>query len=168
MAQDEYEPDAATWFYREVVEPTVIEFLGKPDDIRLGCLACIALSSMVEHYYHARRQELGGQNAQDFRRSLAELSAAEIVFDVANATKHVVADRKRPYGFKAVEKIELNDASYKSNENESSIDFGDLEFPIGSQVMVPAGNDLICVLAAQVEAVHEMWCSKLGIRDSRA
>jgi len=164
MSVDEREPDPATWFFQEVVEPTATEFLNKPDNIRLGCLACIALSSMVEHYYHGRRHEFGDQSAQDSRRSLATLESAEIVFDVANATKHVVADRKRRYGFKAVERMELDDDTYQSDESEAGIDFGDLKFTIGSHVMVPTGDDLHCLLSAQVEAVCEMWRVKLGIK----
>jgi hypothetical protein len=164
MNADQQEPDRAVWFYQEVVEPTVAEFLGKRDDIRLGCLACIALSSMVEHYFHARRQEFGSQNAQDFRRTLAAYSAFEIVFDVANATKHVVPARNRAMDFKSASRImELDKDTYKSEQNndEPKSILGDLELPTGSHVMVLAGNDVDCVLADQVEAVNEMWRTKL-------
>jgi hypothetical protein len=165
MSADGEEPDRAIWFYREVVEPTVVGFLSKPDDIRLGCLACIALSSMVEHYFHARRQEFQGQNAQEFRRSLGSDSAVEIVFDVANATKHVVTGRKRDMDFNAVSTMELDEDTYKSDKSpdDPEIDFGDLELPKGSHVMVPVGNGLYCLLAGQVEAANEMWCTKLGL-----
>ncbi|MBV8775240.1 MAG: hypothetical protein JO166_23340 [Deltaproteobacteria bacterium] len=140
MSVSEYEADPGRWFFENVVEPTVKQFREKPDDMRLGCLACIVLSSMVEHYYHAHRQEFGTQTAQTFRRSLAKLPLAEIVFDVANATKHVVADRKRPYGFRSVESMELDADTYKPHENEAPVDLGDLKQPIGPHVMVPAGQ----------------------------
>ena len=165
MSANHEEPDAAVWFYRTVVEPTVAEFLSKPDDIRLGCLACIALSSMVEHYFHARRQELQGQNAQDLRRSLASKSAVEIVFDVANAAKHVVPARKREIDFKAASTIlNLDEDTYKyENPDDPKIDFEDLKLYMGSYVMVDVGKGLYCILEAQVKSANQMWRAKLGL-----
>jgi hypothetical protein len=147
-----------------VVGPTVAEFLSKPNDIRLGCLACIALSSMVEHYFHARRQELIGQNAQDLRRSLASNSAVEIVFDVANAAKHVVPARKREMDFKAASTVlNLEEDTYKHNPDEPEIDFGDLKHYSGPYVMVDVGKGLYCILEAQVKSANQMWGEKLSL-----
>jgi len=60
-AVDEQSPlDDAMIFFREVVEPTVAEFVERPDDRRRGCLACLCLASMADHYFHARPESREG------------------------------------------------------------------------------------------------------------
>ena len=83
--------DAARSFFREIVEPTVVEFLEQPADRRRGCLACLCLSSMSDHYFHARPKSVDGcANPNAFRVKLGDTNwAVKQVFGVANATKHV-------------------------------------------------------------------------------
>ena len=43
--------DAAIWFYREIVQPTVAEFLTERESVRRVVLACIVLSHMADHTF---------------------------------------------------------------------------------------------------------------------
>src|ERR1700730_3140902 len=68
--------DAAIWFYREIVQPTVAEFLTERESVRRVVLACIVLSHMADHYFHARHpvSSLG-----DFRTELRENGAFRLI-----------------------------------------------------------------------------------------
>lgn len=95
--------DPAVEFYRQIVEPTVAQFLTQPDDARLGCLACLVLASMADHYFHAREKPLEGHDEVGrFRFALGEARwPYRQVLAVANATKHVLPYRDR-LGFRQI------------------------------------------------------------------
>src|SRR5580704_156399 len=96
--------DRALWFFHEVVEPTVEEFLREPESMRLGCLACMALDSMVDHYFHARPIEGAAASPERLRAALSATWAFKQVSAVAKATKHVKPDRRRDrMGFEKIE-----------------------------------------------------------------
>jgi hypothetical protein len=56
--------DNATAFFRDVVEPTVAEFMHDRSNKRLGCLACLAVASMTEHYFYGRLQDSASKKAE--------------------------------------------------------------------------------------------------------
>ena len=88
--------DPALAFFREVVEPTVMEFLADPADKRRGCLACLAVAGMTEHYFHARPALAAGGEAALKKLKGALRDENKIlgwIADVANATKHVERGR---------------------------------------------------------------------------
>jgi hypothetical protein len=150
--------DRALWFFQEVVEPTVEGFLREPESMRLGCLACMALDSMVEHYFHARPIEGGASAPERLRAALSVNWAFKQVSAVANATKHVKPDRRRDrIGFEAVE--------------TRRIDFSTARFgwPIsGDQVMVDVAPSGPWPLSQLVTAAQEMWRVKLDLAAAAA
>lgn len=96
--------NAAVAFFHEMVEPTVAEFIAAPDDRRLGCLACLVLSSLADHYFHAfEAPKLIDVSPKKLRAAVGEfrsIAATENwsvnqIHDVANAAKHFakVGDR---------------------------------------------------------------------------
>jgi hypothetical protein len=81
-------------FFREMVDPTVAEFLADPSSKRRGCLACLVLASMTEHYIHAF-----SNGTEQSRRSMKKAFRDENkplgwIADVANATRHVERSSK--------------------------------------------------------------------------
>jgi hypothetical protein len=138
--------DAAIWFYREIVQPTVAEFLTERESVRRVVLACIVLSHMADHYFHARHpvSSLG-----DFRTELRENGAFRLIEDVTNGTKHVKRGRDGRLGFEDI--------------GAQEISFGNLHagWPIsGTEAMVEDDGNL-WLLSQLVQAVDEMWRAKL-------
>ncbi len=81
--------DDALAFFHDMVEPTVAEFMVDCADKRRGCLACLALASMTEHYVRSRL--CGTEQAKAFKAAIRnENKAVGWIADVANATRHVV------------------------------------------------------------------------------
>lgn len=96
--------DNASRFVLEMVEPTVAEFLAEPSDKRRGCLACLALASMTEHYHAAR---ISDADSGAFKGAVRkECPPMGWISDVANATKHVIAFKDR-IGFEDVQSKEM-------------------------------------------------------------
>lgn len=150
--------DPAASFFREIVAPTVADFLSTPDSRRLGCLACLALASMADHYFHARTAPVEGHNNPDeFRRSLgAQHWGAGVVIGVANATKHVV---RRP-----------GRAGYEDVQTQS-ITMGNLRagWPMnGRMVMVEVEPGNIWLLRDLVRASFDFWQKKLSLPPGKA
>ncbi|MBB3264072.1 hypothetical protein FHW79_001687 [Azospirillum sp. OGB3] len=146
------EGDGAVEFFREMVEPTVAEFLDRPDDRRLGCLACLCLASMADHYFHARprmRDERADPNG--FRRKIGESHwAVRQVIGVANATKHVVRLTGR-VGYQDISAQPITCANLRAG------------WPInGNQEMVEVEGGELWLLADLVEAALEFWRDRLA------
>lgn len=146
-------PDPAVSFFHEIVAPTVADFLRAPESRRLGCLACLALASMADHFFHARSVPVEGHtNADAFRRSLgAQHWGVGVVIGVANAAKHVV---RRPgrVGYEDVQAQEIT--------------FGNLRcgWPInGREVMIEVEPDNLWLLSTLTEAAMDFWKGKLGL-----
>lgn len=95
-------------FFREMVEPTVAEFMVDPSSKRRGCLACLVLASMTEHYIHAF-----SDGTEQTRKNMTKVFRDEnkplgLIADVANATKHV--ERSSKYdaiGFGDIQTMEM-------------------------------------------------------------
>lgn len=99
--------DDALRFFAEMVELTVVDFLANPHDKRLGCLACLTLASMTEHFYEATIAG-AGLSKSDFKGAIrAECPPMGWVADVANATKHVHGFSDR-IGFDAINSTEMD------------------------------------------------------------
>ena len=86
-------------FFKEVVQPTVDEYLAQPGDIRRGRLAAIVLNHMVD-YWH----EDTGKSLTSIRKTLSDAtrfrtySFFQTVMDVADVSKHarLELDRRTP------------------------------------------------------------------------
>lgn len=152
MIASDSRDDRATQFFREFVEHTVADFMAKRADKRLGCLACLALASLTEHYIHAR---LGG--SEDARKAFKlsvrqENKAVGWIADVANATRHVV----RPSKFDAI--------GYRDIQSMEMGRCGILRcgWPInGQEVLV--GPDHEWRLSDLIKCAVGFWREKLGI-----
>lgn len=152
--------DPALLYFREIVEPTVAEFMENRADKRRGCLACLALASMTEHYFRARPEHTAaGQRACDalsaFKGKVrAENKALGWIADVANATKHVVR-----YGKPDALKIGYGDVRTEEMGRAGVLRAG---WPIaGEEVLV--GADREWRLSVLIEAAMKFWRSELNL-----
>jgi len=143
--------DDALLFFREVVEPTVAEFMTDRANKRRGCLACLALASMTEHYFHAR-PELASIGKAEFKAKVRnENWAVGAIADVANATKHVLGDMQRgKWGYDDVNTHQLSA-------------FGILRagWPLGGHEVL-IGPDRAWRLSTLLDAAMTFWQAKLG------
>jgi hypothetical protein len=146
--------DEALTFFREIVGPTVAEFLDRPDDRRLGCLACLCLASMADHFFHARAERDGCCDARAFRRRIAAANwAVGQVIGIANATKHV---ERRPgrVGYHDIAPRQIACGNLRAG------------WPInGRRVMVEAEGRL-WLLSHLVKAAFAFWQTQLELRES--
>lgn len=147
-------PDAAAKFYRDIVKPTVEEFLADPSDKRRGCLASLALSSMAEHFFHARNPDAGNKRGalDSFKKEVRCANwAVGAVMDVANATKHVLRpERSGKWGYEDIDEHKLNT-------------FGVMRFgwPMGgSEILV--GPDRAWRLSTLVNEASRFWENRLA------
>jgi hypothetical protein len=145
-------PDDAVAFFQEIVEPTVAEFLEMPADRRLGCLACLCLASMADHYFHALPEScVGSANADIFRQKVANANwAVGQVIGVANATKHF---QRRPgrVGYKDVSAQQITLGNLRAG------------WPIsGAAVMVEVADGNVWLLTQLVETAMTFWGDRLA------
>jgi hypothetical protein len=128
--------DDALAFFQEMVEPTVAEFLTRPDDRRRGCVACLSVE--------------GSLDADAFRRSVSGKNwAVGQVIGVANATKHV---QRRPgrVGYQDVSVQEINAGNLRCG------------WPInGTEVMIEVKEDELWLLSDLVEEAVNFWRLRL-------
>ena len=135
-----------------MVEPTVSEFLADPSDHRKGCLACLCLASMADHFFHARPDSRGGcKDADSFRAMVGKSDwAVGQIIGIANATKHVERRRGR-VGYQDV--------------SAQKITLGNLRcgWPFnGSQVMVETKAGELWLLSHLVEAAMVYWRNRVA------
>lgn len=96
-------------FFEEVVKPTVDEYLARPEDIRRGRLAAIVLNHMVDYWCvdtasgdTRKEREAVLEDARAALRADTPIpshpgySAADIIRDLADASKHAKLTRKNP------------------------------------------------------------------------
>jgi hypothetical protein len=150
---DQIADDNGLTFFREMVEPTVAEFLAGPDDRRRGCLACLCLASMADHYFHAQPAFRDGcGDVRAFRVKIAGANwAVGQVIGIANAAKHVVRRSGR---------VGYDDIAPRQ------IAFGNLRcgWPInGRQVMVQAEGGKLWLLSHLAQAALEFWRSRSAL-----
>ena len=145
--------DNAAEFFHEFVEPTVAEFLAHPSDRRLGCLACLCLASMADHYFHARPKPIDGHTDPNrFRATIGDSNwAAGQVIGVANATKHVLRLSGR---------VGYDDIS----SQDITCDNLQCDWPInGTVVIIDVGNDDQWLLSTLVEEAIKYWRNRLAV-----
>lgn len=148
--------DPALAFFREVVEPTVAEFLADPADKRRGCLACLAIAGMTEHFLHARPDLARGGDAalMGLKGALCRENAAiGWIADVANATKHVLRPAARG-----------NRVGYGDVEPVVTSRFGVMRmgWPLGGEEVV-VGPEREWLLRELVEEAMRFWRARLGL-----
>lgn len=140
-------PDATDCFLNEIVAPTVKEFLKRPDDIRLGKVAAIILSSLADYFVHARPSlcSIVVQNAgprDKMSKHWEEWSKlcpeAGLVRDVGDATKHVRLTRPTAK-LKEVSGIKTDEVLLADGDSSTLLfSFEDGEFPLSLGVEVVA------------------------------
>ncbi|WP_439596713.1 hypothetical protein [Falsiroseomonas sp.] len=157
---DDLLQNAAAAFFTEMVEPTVAEFMAAPDNRRRGCLACLVVSSLADHYFHAiEAPKLGEVSTKKLREALksfrngvaAENWSVNQVHDIANATKHYA---------KMGDRVVLSDL-----QADEIGEFGVLQFgwPInGRYVIVEVAPDNTWLLSELVEEAARYWRYRLS------
>ena len=143
----------ASEFYHEVVAPTVSDFLNRPHDRRLACLACLCLSSMAVHYIHAVAEpaKISKEISSFWTAVRAENWAVGQVHDIANATKHVI--RRGPgVGYGDVSSQQIVVGNLRAG------------WPFaGMQVMVEVEPGNVWLVKDLVEAANQWWRDKLTL-----
>jgi hypothetical protein len=141
-------------FFREIVTPTVAEFMADPSDKRRGCLACLVLASMTEHYIHEFSD--GSEQAckkmkQAFRD---ENKALGWITDIANATRHVKRLSKyEAIGFGDIRTMEMGQCGVLR-----------CDWPIaGEEVLV--GPEHEWRLSDLIESTMDSWRKRLRLDD---
>lgn len=144
--------DNALEFFREIVEPTVTEFIANPADKRSGVLASLVLASMTEHFFHVR---IDGKKS-DFDAfkldSYNANGAVEWNAGVANATRHFKRLRKhRAIGLGEVQAMEMGRCGVLRTG-----------WPIGGEEVL-VGTGCEWRLSALIECAMEFWRDELGL-----
>lgn len=155
--------DRAWEWFKEIVEPTVAEFLEQPDSKRKGCLAILAVASMTEHYFHARLADLVPNESKDERKKRLGRFKAEVrdykqgtgvfpiglVADLANATKHVEA--KNGISHEGMIPTPANVCGVMK-----------CDWPLGLGVEILVGKNQEWRLVDMLECCMTFWCKKLS------
>jgi len=161
--------DPALEWFRDVVEPTVSEFLAEPGSKRRGCLAALAIAAMADHFYQARPDiQAQYKRVQDFRNSIwakrqngppgpGRNATISILHDVANATKHVRRmdpREKEPgrMGYQDIHATRFNVCGVMRSG-----------WPLSSEPEVLVGENLEWRLVELLACAMEFWRAKLGI-----
>lgn len=153
--------DMALLFFNEIARPTVDEFLAAPADKRRGCLACLAVAAITEHYFQSRPELVGvnqrpRQALEAFKVAIHEENGAVgWIADVANATKHVVRDGKR-----GAAKIRYGDVRAIATGQCGVMRCG---WPLGEGEEIVVGSNLEWRLSTLIEAAMDFWRAKLGL-----
>lgn len=161
--------DPALEWFRDVVEPTVAEFLATPGDKRRGCLAALAIDAMVDHFYQARPDIKDKfKKVQAFRRSiwdkdrkgppgLGRNATVSLLHDVANATKHV--ERFEPQPGKA------GRMGYQDIHSSPLNTFGIARFgwPFSSEPEILVGENREWRLVELIDCAMIFWREKLDL-----
>ncbi len=142
-------------FFREIVQPTIEDFVKRPGDIRLGVLACLVLQAMNEHYYQHNRSDLdkvrGCADVDAFKHALRmDDWAFGQIMDVANATKHVHTRSGKKF-------------SDLHHEVPGACGVMRCGFPISAQKYVFIDEENAWLLCQLVEYVTEKWSATLGL-----
>jgi hypothetical protein len=110
-------------YIREIVLPTVLEFMEKPRSRRHAYLTCMALFHVKDHLHEA-----GEVSIEDKMRA-ATGKAFDVVRAVCNGTKHVATDASHLIQFRAGDDFDRPPA--RSSEMEAGISrLGD---PVGGR-----------------------------------
>lgn len=139
-------------FFREMVEPTVDEFVAGKSNLRRGLLACLMIAAMTEHYFHAH-PEIGGLKG-DYKGPLRDPAqggnfAVGLIADVSNGTKHVTVSHGR-IGYNQTQTHEMGAAG--------TLRAG---WPIGGQEVL-VGFNREWRLSQLIESALDFWRQKLG------
>ena len=79
-------------YFYNIVEPTVAEFLSRPEDKRLAFLACVVVLHLRD-CLAAARGEVGCNVAM---RDLLNVKYYALISDIGNIAKHIELDPTRP------------------------------------------------------------------------
>ncbi len=81
-------------FFNETVKPTVDEYLNEPENIRRGRLAAIVLYHLEDYWRVDTKQNIHDElQTKTFIQGDASHSSADIIRDLANASKHAELTR---------------------------------------------------------------------------
>lgn len=143
--------DAAQTFFRDMVEPTVAEFLTDPSDKRRGCLACLVVASMTEHYFQAH-PDLPHASIASFKTQLRRDNwVLGAIADIANATKHVAPTRSEKWSYADINVI-----------NSGQCGILQCGWPIGAGDEVLVGPDMNWRLVELLEIAMDYWRAEVG------
>ena len=147
-------------FFQGVVQPTVDEYLAQPANIRRGRLAAIVLSHLVD-YWHVDTGESkntihAALRADTLIPNHPGYSSADIVRDLADASKHAKLDRKNP-------PPQLTDAGqvqqhYLGATGTDTVGLVPTGMPIPTDVRVTLDDGKSFILSYVIRALpHKVW-----------
>jgi hypothetical protein len=146
-------------FFTSTVKPTVTEFLGDIRDIRRGRLAAIVLSHMADYWaiqgYTGNDRNVIDKRLDKLRVDLInDCPDFEIIWNIADATKHVRLTTKRP------RKLSTSDQIIKPL-GIFGAPFNTAVFNEASIVEIVLDNKKKRPLAGVIQSVFAMWERKL-------
>ena len=149
-------PNAST-FLSHTVEPTVLEFVNVPYDIRRGRLAAIVLYHMADHFaldgFASRERKLMDREIEAARESVRSKSPEfALIRDVADASKHakLALSRNAPRQLSTSEQVSATPGLFQAP-------FGVGVFAEASQVLVTLDDGTVLPLLPAVCAVMAAW-----------
>ena len=169
----------AVEFFEEVVKPTVDEYLARPEDIRRGRLAAIVLNHMVDYWSvdtasgdTRKEREAALEDARAALRADTPIpnhpgySAADIIRDLADASKHAKLDRKSPPPqLTHAEQVKRHYIGAMGTSPMGTVPGGMLK-PVDVRVTLDDGKSFI--LSYVIRKVTDAWRNKLGIPGTQA
>ncbi|RCN59110.1 hypothetical protein [Acidiferrobacter thiooxydans] len=168
-----------TEFFDNVVKPSVDEYLARPEDIRRGRLAAIVLNHMVDYWCvdtasgdTRKEREAALEDARAALRADTPIpshpgySAADIIRDLADASKHAELTRKNP-------QPQLTHAGQVKRHYIGALGTAPLGMvpggmlkPVDVRVTLDDGKSFI--LSYVIRKVTDAWRNKLGIPGTQA
>ena len=154
-------------FFKEVVQPTVDEYLRQPQDIRRGRLAAIVLEHMVD-YWHVDTGESKSAIRAALRTDTPILNhsnywSADLIRDVADASKHARLNR----ALRMLTCAEQINSRHVGAWNTTTYNFVPYGRQRGADAEIKLDNGKIYILKNAVYQVSEAWRKKLGLPQAR-
>ena len=152
-------------FFKEVVQPTVDEYLRQPQDIRRGRLAAIVLEHMVDYWHVDTGQSKSAIHAA-LRADTPILNypgycSADIIRDLADASKHAKLDRKNPQPhLTEAGQVKKHFIGAMGTAPMGTVPMGMLK-PVDVRVTLNDGKSF--VLSYVIRQTTKAWRAKLGL-----
>lgn len=144
---------SAIKFYREIVKPTVDDFLHDKTNIRKGFLAAIVINHIKDYLYddYHKRNVKSAVNTMLY----AECSCLGVVSDICNAAKHHVLNNKNS-AIKSSEQVLQSDVP-----SLFEAPFGEGGFSEASEVFIILDNAISYHLPTIIDSSVTYWDIRL-------
>jgi hypothetical protein len=151
---------SATSFFEKYLRPNFEEWTASPLGERRAMNAILSLSQMTDWFYHENKSDpaktASAKSVNDLRKHLVqnECSDFQYIWDVADAHKHFVLERKSAKVKKA-DDVSFQKTSYFA-EDYAAEEYSQVE----DELVVDIDGDLRSVMSC-AQNVYKMWERKL-------